>query len=331
MAKRKSVTAEPASSEPAGEKNANTTENGIQQEQNRNIGTTEALFGVQEQIPEQSESVPEKKEEIAEEQKASPAEPQPEEFYLEDVLAKNNIPLDKVKSRIKVDGKEEVISFDEFKKRVQLKTHLDQAGQELGRQRREILELRKGQEKERPQISSVPVNADPNQQRAPTEYDPYFSAIERRLAEIEARTAPVVYDTNRQQLIKELKAEGFDDAAEYLPRIELEIQKVQDPDLQAHYDTILGAKSLAYRLKSQDLIESMKKREEAPKAAPLERPKPPIQKIDGGSQPTTVNDIDDWQSKRDELYGLWIKEINPIAKRKLFRQLLDHQNVLAFK
>lgn len=331
MAKKsKSVAAEPAASGPVGEQNANTTEVSVQ-EPKPATGTTTALFGEQQPIQEPDQPAPvqeEKKEEVAQPE-PSPAEPQPEEFYLEDVLSKYNIPLDKVKSRIKVDGKEEVISFDEYKKRVQLKTHLDQAGQELGRQRREILELRKGIEKERTPISQVPAQADPTANRVPS--DDYISVLEQRLAAIEARTAPVVYDANRQQLARELKNQGFDDFLDYLPRIEAEISKIQDPNAQVYYDTPEGATQLFLKLKNQDLMEQLKQKSDAPKPAPLERPKPPIQKIDGGSQPTTVNDIDDWQAKRDELYTRWMNTHEPNAKRKALHELMRHQNVLSFK
>ena len=328
MAKR-SKAAEPALSETAGEKkDGNTTENSLPEVPGSAIGTTAALFGEQETVSEQPEpTAPEEKQEEVARTEPQP-EPQPEEFYLEDVLSKQGIPLDKVKARIKVDGKEEVISFDEYRKRVQLKEHLDRAGQELGRQRRELIEMRKGKDAERNQISSVPAHADQTAQtRNAHEVDPYFAAIERRLAEIEARTVPIVHDTNRQQLIKELKAEGFDDAADLLPRIELEIGKVEDPQLQDYYDTIPGAKALAYRLKNQDLMEQLKKKEEAPKAAPLERPKPPIQKIDGGSQQSTLGVTDDWQAKRDELFKRW----QATRDQRSFRALLEHQNSLVFK
>lgn len=332
MAKRSKAEAAPAESGPAGEEqNVKSTEKNVQQDPIEATGTTTALFGDKQSVPEQAAQVQEKEPKEVENKEPAPADPQPEEFYLEDVLSKQNIPLDKVKARIKVDGKEEVITFDEFRKRVQLKTHIDQAGQELGRQRREVLELKKELEKERNKISPVPASADPNIQRAPSDVDPYIAQLERRLAEIESRTAPVVYDVNRQQLSKQLSAQGFNDFLDYLPRIEAEISKIQDPNEQLYYDTPEGATQLFLKLKNQDLMEQLKQKTESPKPAPTERPKPPIQKIDGGVQPTTVTDIDDWQAKRDELYNKWVTTHEPTAKRKLLHQLMAHQNVISFK
>lgn len=277
-------------------------------------GLTARLFPETVQPEAVVEAQPEAKaEEKAEEKKEapSPVEPTAEEFDLEDILAKQGIPLDKVKSKIKVDGKEEVVSFSELKKRVQLKEHLDQAGQELGRQRQELKQLRKGVEQERPQISQVPAQADLGQNDAPSQSDPYTQQLERRLQQMEAQTAalsPVIYDVNRQEVAKELKAEGYDDFLDYLPKMEAYLATVKDPARLDYYDQKDGAKELFRQLKLKDLTEQMREKQNAPATKPtLERPRPPIQKIDGGSQPSTLGTVDDWTAKDTELRNKWVK------------------------
>jgi len=231
--------------ETVGEQNGNTVTNNEEQAVKSN-GTTAALFGQQPDFqpePAQVETKPavsEEKEEITEQPETS----QPEEFYIEEILEKQGIPLEKIKSRIKVDGKEEVVSFEEFKKRVQLKEHLDRAGQELGRQRREFLEMRKGEEKRTP-ISQVPEKSDLAHESASSYSDPILAELKREIDELKAERAglnPLIYDVNRQKVAKELKAEGFEDFLEYIPKMEVELSKVSDPALQAFYDTDEGAK-----------------------------------------------------------------------------------------
>ena len=330
MARRKAV-AEPAQSETAGEKNGNSIETSVSSEPTKETGTTAALFGSPETpVAEKSvaQDLPQEETQV-EQSEAIREEKLPEEFDLEDILRKQNIPFEKVKTRIKVDGKEEVIPFSEFKKRVQLQEHIDRAGQELGRQRRELQELRKGQEKEPQRISRVPEQSDLVQSEAPSNSDPYIEKLERRLAQLEAQTAglnPVIYDVNRQKVAKELKADGFDDLMDYLPRMEVEISKVTDPALQEFYDTEVGAKALYHRLKNQDLNEQIKnKTPESPKQAQMEKPKPPIQKIDGGQNPTSISNLDDWDAKNRELRTKWIKTQDP----RVFQELLKHRNALS--
>lgn len=334
MARRKSVFAEPAVSETAGEQNGNTTIENNAEENPVKVGTTSALFGEesisQPAAPVEQPAVPEEKKEIVQQSGKTQDQPQTEELYLEDILAKQGVPLDKVKSRIKVDGKEEVVSFEEFRKRVQLKEHLDRAGQELGRQRREFLEMRKGTEKERPQISQVPERSDLEQQNVPSYSDPTIEELKREIESLKAYTAglnPVIFNINRQKVSNDLKAEGFEDFLDYIPTMEVELSKVTDPALQAFYDTEEGSKVFYKQLKAKEFLDASKKKSEEPqKSAPMERPRPPVQRIDGGNQPSSMNANDDWNAKYNELLTKWKRT----KDRGTFQELLKHQNSLVF-
>lgn len=262
------------------------------------------------------------------EETPSPTEPTVEEFDLEDFLAKQGIPLEKVKTKIKVDGVEETLSLPEYKKRVQLSEHINRAGQELGRQRRELMEMRKGTESERQPISQVPDNSDLDLNRAPSNSDPYVAQLERRLKNLESQTAglnPVIYDVNRQEVAKSLKAEGYDDFLDYLPKMEAHLASVKDPAKLDYYDQREGAIELYKSLKLRDLMEGAKApKSEAPKKEVLERPRPPITKIDGGEQPSSLNTTDDWKTKYDQLLDKW----KTTKSRQDFKAVLEHQGSL---
>lgn len=290
-------------------------------------------------LPQEPKAVPEnvEKELPTEEPKneavVSPEPTDPEEFYLEDILEKYKIPLDKLKSRIKVDEKEEVLPFSELKKRVQLKEHLDRAGLELGRKRREWAEERKRAGEGRP--SNFPQNPAPAEPafdpRATSENDsPEYARLLQRMNALEARSHaldPVIFDTNIQKVAKELKADGFDDFLDYIPKMETFIAKIEDPATQEYYDTDIGAKALYMRLKSQDLMAERKAPLKVQPGAPLqERPAPPIVKMDSGQQPSSLStdDIDDKSAKYSLLLNRWKQTRDPND----FRELLKLQGAL---
>jgi hypothetical protein len=272
------------------------------------ISVTERLFpeSVKKEAPSntdkiKSELVEEKKEEVI------PAEPvESEEYFLEDILEKHKIPLDKLKSRIKVDEKEEVVSFDEFKKRVQLKSHFDNVAQDIGRQRRELAEERKRMQ------NSEPVKIDRNPRtEVPTDNpDNFIGQLLNRINALEARAEqlnPVVFETNRNKVANELKAEGFSDFLDYLPAIEEHISKISDPAMQEHYDTIEGAKELFFRLKAREGIANKSVPAKQPVPEVKVRPELPVIKMDSGQQPSSLSsdDIDDATSKYNQLLSRW--------------------------
>lgn len=257
----------------------------------------------------------------------SPVEPTAEEFDLEDYFAKQGIPLEKVKVKTKVDGKEESLSFLEMKKNVQLKRHLDQAGQELGRQRLEAKEALKAIEQERQKFQQVPAVADPDQTNVPSNSEPYNARLEREIAELKAQMSglnPVIYDVNRQTVAKELKAEGHDDFIETLPEIEAYLVTVKDPALANYYDTTEGVKEVFRQIKLKKMMENQKAPAPTPKA-PLEKKQPPIQKIDGGSQPSSIGSVDDWSATQNELLNKWKRT----KDTRDLQALLAHQNALS--
>lgn len=278
--------------------------------------------------PEVQEPEPKKAEPI----EASPAEPTAEEFYLEDLLQKQGIPLDKVKSRIKVDGKEETISFEEFKKRVQLKEHIDRASKELGLERREIMELKKriSQEQNFNPRGEFRPEVRREEEYLPQSTDPVVMRLMQRLDQIEQQTAgltPVVYDVNRNRVAKELKAEGFDDFLEFIPEMETYLAGVKDPQLLDYYDSEMGAKALYLQLKNRKLSEQLKERakESVKETKPeMERPRPPIVNIDSGAQPTTARGIDDTVTKYNQTLEKW----KVTKDKKLFQELLQMRNAL---
>ena len=267
----------------------------------------------------------------------APAPAASDDTFLEDLLAKSNIPMEKVKVRLKVDGVEQVMSYEEAKKRVQLQEHLNLAGQKLGEDRRAIAEeRRKLQEEQRtvPNLGAprVPTPVEPTPDDLA---NPLVRALYDEVITLKGRMQgldPVVFDTNRQRVANELKAQGFPDFLEYIPKIEAHIATLKDPRYIEYYDTEVGSKALYHELKSRDLMEQMAKANRPPVPAPAAPVPPaappanaPIITIDGGQNPSQAVVVDNYDAQYQDVLERWKQTRDP----RLFRQLLKMRGASA--
>lgn len=260
-----------------------------------------------------------------------------DDTYLEELLAKSNIPMDKVKVRLKVDGVEQVMSYEEAKKRVQLQEHLNLAGQKLGEDRRALAEERKKLQEAQRAVPNLGVqNAPTLGEPTPEELaNPLVRTLYDRVTMLEGRMQgldPVVFDTNRQRVASELKAQGFPDFLDYIPKIEAHIATLKDPRYIEYYDTEVGSKALYHELKSRDLMEQMDKANRPPAPAPAAPVPPaappanaPIITIDGGNNPAQVTVVDNYDVQYEDVLERWKTTRDP----KLFRQLLKMRGASA--
>jgi hypothetical protein len=270
---------------------------------------------------------------------AASAQPTPpaadEGTFLDDLIAKSNVDPEKVKVRIKVDGKDEVLSYSEAKKRVQLNEHLNLAGQKIGEERRALSEeRRKFQEEQRmaPNLGARAPQGVPPTPGEPTPEElanPLVAKLYGELNVLKERVQgldPVVFQTNRQRVANELKADGFNDFLDYIPKIEAHISKLQDPRAIEFYDSETGAKALYHQLKNRDLIEQMNQQASRPTtvqtppvpAAPSRAAaEPPIVIIDSGTQPSQIG-VDNYDAQYEEKLTRWKQTRDP----KLFRELM---------
>ena len=274
---------------------------------------------------------------------AAPAAPS-DETFLEDLLAKSNIPLEKLKVRLKVDGQDQVMSYEEAKMRVQLKEHLNLAAAKLGDDRRAIAdERRKFQEEQRTArnlgVPVPPVNpaAAPNLAEPTPELlaNPFVSQLLDRVTMLEGQMQglnPVLYDANRQRVANELKAKGFPDFLDYMPRIQAFIGTLQDPARVAYYDSDIGSVALYHELKSRDLMEQMAKANRPPAptpAAPVPPAAPPanapIVTIDGGNPPAQAAVVDNYDAQYQDVFERW----KQTRDRRLLVQLLQMRGAVS--
>lgn len=264
----------------------------------------------------------------------TPAPSASDDTFLEDLLAKSNIPMDKVKVRLKVDGVEQVMSYEEAKKRVQLQEHLNLAGQKLGEDRRVFAEERKKFQEELRTVPNLgaPRVPPPGEPTPEDLANPLVRTLYDRVTMLEGRMQgldPVVFDTNRQRVANELKAQGFPDFLEYIPKIEAHIATLKDPRYIEYYDTEVGSKALYHELKSRDLMEQMAKANRPPAPAPVPSAAPPanapIITIDGGQNPAQDTLVDNYDVQYQDVLERWKQTRDP----KLFRQLLKMRGASA--
>ena len=204
------------------------------------------------------------------------------------------------KIRQKIDGKEVIVTAEELKgysDQDQIKKHLAEAANKVGEERRRLAEERKQIQELRQQrqepiqngIEAVPQTEF--YQRPNMDDNPVLRRIqflESQVQQLAQGTQPVIYETNRQRVANELKAQGFNDFMEYLPKMEMHMVTIQDPQLAGFYDTPQGAKSLYFQLKAQDMLKTPQAKQVAPDVSRRTQtnPIPPATQIDGGAQPS---------------------------------------------
>jgi len=273
-----------------------------------NISTTERLFGTIEeqneintqnprisqeplisqpvaQNPEQAEE-PRFKEETPKPEKSKPVE---DDFIDWDKMSTKKI-------RQKIDGKEVVITAEELKKysdQDQISKHLADAASRVGQERRKLAEERQELERLRNRPSEAPLNQQSSGQpqdigQSQYQQDPVYERLkflEAQVQQLAIGTQPAIYESNRQRVSNELKAQGFNDFIDYLPKMESVVVGIKDPALVSFYDTPEGSKALYFQLKAQDLQKSPARPPvNVPRETVVANPTPPVTQIDGGSQ-----------------------------------------------
>lgn len=268
-------------------------------------GTTARLFPERFQQEPETVSTQEtpKEEKMDEQQPTAKAteeatETAPAEIDLDEFLAKNGLDLSKVKIKTKVDGKEELIPIEEVKKNYQIKKHLDSEAQKLGLRRKEWAaeQMKNFETAAKPDgTPNGTVKAD-SRPELNTEDDLLNEVVERlarridpKLKAIEDVTAPIMYERNRDAVDKSLKAMGYDDFREYIPKIETFITSLEDPSAVQFYDTPEGVKGLYFQMK----LEEARTQQKAAQETGMAKPKPPVVRIPSGSGPSSSNQGDD--------------------------------------
>jgi hypothetical protein len=242
------------------------------------------------QVPEklvETPAVPEKQVEV-------PPEPAKETPPTTDLDWEKPIPT-------KIDGKEELISLKKLRDNYQIGKHLDMAADKVGEERRRLAEERRQltelREQQRPQEFQNPNIQAPGQyqgQFAPTPIDPVqarLNFLEAQYQRLNQATVPVIWQNNRMQLDNQLKSQGHSDFNEYWPKI----QAYTPPELvqQMGGNEMAAAELMYHRLKAQDQATMPKQVQAAPPPPVVQQsaPRPPITRIDGGSQASSgVND-----------------------------------------
>lgn len=271
------------------------------------VSTTERLFGSPEQQleeqnekplsqePLKSEPLPQNPEEAEQPKFKESNSPKPEESTPE---ADDFIDWEKMsgkKIRQKIDGKEVITTVDELKKysdQDQIKKHLADAASNVGEERRKLAEERRqwSEQRSKPtQYEAPPNQAYGGQQSTvsnlPIQNDPVFQRIqflEQQVQQLAQGVQPSIYQSNRQRVSDELKAQGFNDFNEYLPKMESVVVGIKDPNLVSFYDTPEGSKALYFQLKAQDLQKAPARTVNVPRVTPEQSV--PATQIDGGSQ-----------------------------------------------
>jgi hypothetical protein len=242
--------------------------------------------------------------------------------------------MDKVKVRLKVDGVEQVMSYEEAKMRVQLKEHLNLAGQKLGEDRRAIAEERKKLQEQQRTVPNlgVPPAPTPGEPTPEDLANPLVRALYDEVITLKGQMQglnPVVFDVNRQRVANELKAHGFNDFLEYIPKMEAHIATLKDPRYVEYYDTEVGSKALYHELKSRDLMEQMAKANRPPAPPPVPPVAPPVNApiitIDGGQNPSQTIVVDNYDAQYQDVLERWKQSRDP----RLFRQLLKMRGASA--
>lgn len=276
------------------------------------ISTTERLFGTLEEQAESNTEDPNisqkplisqpvaqnpdeaEQERFKESNSPKPVESTPEDDFIDwDKMAGRKI-------RQKVNGKEIITTVEELKHysdQDQIKKSLAERADQVGQERRKLAEERQQWQelRNRPAQYEAPqgtLNTNPQydirggqQQSAQpaNPIDPVFQRIqflEQQVQQLAQGVQPSIYQSNRQRVSDELKAQGFNDFNDYLPKMESVVIGIKDPNLVQFYDTPEGSKSLYFQLKAQDL-------QKAPRqvaVVPRGNENIPSTQIDGGSQ-----------------------------------------------
>jgi hypothetical protein len=235
---------------------------------------------------------------------------------------------------IKIDGKEDVIPLKKLRDNYQIGRHLDMAADKVGEERKRLAEERRQLQELRMQQRQEPFNPQQQgQEQAPSLYaPPSLDPIQARLNFLESQyqrlnqaTVPIVWQNNRMQLDAQLKSQGFNDFNDYWPKI----QAYTPPELvqQMGGNEMAAAELMYHRLKSQE-----------PKApAPVAPPapviqqsvsRPPITRIDGGSQSSNGGNDDSGANYRQSFNRARVLPNDTQAGREAWNDVLRQKGIL---
>ena len=314
------------------------------------ISTTQKLFGdlVNEDgtrkeevspalpIPQNPEEIPEPEIPVADKVKPEPVKTQ--EAVQEPV--KEEIPpvveLDWEKPiPTKIDGKEELIPLKKLRDNYQIGKHLDMAADKVGEERRRLAEERRQLQELRQQ--QRPQEPDPNAygqqtqgQFAPAPLDPIqarLNFLESQYQRLNQATVPIVWQNNRMQLDQQLKNQGFNDFNEYWPKI----QAYTPPELvqQMGGNEMAAAELMYHRLKNQEPRQAPLA-PVAPSAPVIQQSasRPPITRIDGGSQSSNGGNDDSNANYRNSFKRATTLANDTQAGREAWNEVLRQKGIL---
>jgi hypothetical protein len=248
-------------------------------------GTSQTLFPDFGTVTENPDSVttpiPEKKEEPKKEEAKEP------EFDPDTLLRKY---ADK-KVKIKVDGQEGEASIGDLLKNYQTMQHLSRLGNQIGTERRTLAEEKR--QLEELKASFVKRNEDIIPQQPESNE---IAALKAQINQLQMGLAPVVHQSARQRVSDELKAEGHDDFLEYIPKMDVYVATVSDPQKFDYYNTPEGAKHLFLKMKWEDERAKRAQVSQPATIEPRSEEKPPVVKIESGNQPSG-GVVDDYKAK----------------------------------
>lgn len=300
-----------------------------------------ALFPEQISEPEPKQPEPQKPQEEPQPQEPEPKAPEQEPakepetnpaqqidanetVYLEDLLQKLGVDPSKVKTKTKIDGVEGEASILDVKKSYQLEQHLTRRGQKIGEERRQLEQMRNQlmqQAQPKPAIDDS------------VSSDPVYAALKQELDQVKSilpALQPVLYQNARQQLANELKEQGFPDFMEYIDKIDARVASEADDYKWRYYNTPEGAKQLYFQMKLEEQRNGTQQKAVTPQQPKIEpvktQAKPPIVRIDGGSQPSN-GVVDDWNTR----YGELMKEWKQTKNRAVLQEILSMQGALYLK
>lgn len=196
-----------------------------------------------------------------------------------------------------INGQKREIKLRDLNRMDQTDAAITQKAQRVAEERRQLealrQELRQQPQAEPPQrqeqqnISNRQAQMEANR----------IAQLEQQIAMLQQSLGPVMYQNNRQRLASELKADGFDDFLEYIPKIEQAVASVEDDNLFNYYNTPEGAKALYFQMKAKELKQSVQKQPDAPKPpVAIKRQSPPVVRVGSGDQ-SSNGVTDDWNTK----------------------------------
>lgn len=258
------------------EKVATPTEEGMPKEVKK--GTTELLF---------SEVVS--------------GEDQMDEEVLEEVLEDaEKLPDDKEVPlyKVKIDGVEKEVPYEELIKGYQTAQFLSQKGQRLAEERRALEEERKRLESEKARSVQKDTEDEediyykeeikPLLEKETSVLKEEISTLKSTISELSKITGPMKYQTDLKEIDKMMRAEGLDDFMNYVEKIEERVFSAS-PEEQALLYSFDGYIKLYQQFKIKDMIKSNSSGVELRKAD--ERKKPKVIPIESaGGKPSATND-----------------------------------------